>query len=74
MLLMHAGDQRLRCDAFLFGAKHNRRAVRIVGTDVGRGVADQILKAHPNVGLNIFDQVTEVNGAVGVRQGGGNEQ
>jgi hypothetical protein len=32
-----------------------------------------LLEAHPDVGLDVFDQVAEVDRAVGVRQGGGDE-
>jgi hypothetical protein len=70
---MHAFDQRLRRDAFLLGAQHDRRAVRVVGADVPALVAAHLLEAHPDVGLDVFDQVAEVDGAVGVGQGGGDE-
>ena len=68
MLAMHAGDQLFRRDAFLLGAQHDRRAVRVVGTDVPALVAGHFLEAHPDIGLDVFDQVAEVNGAVGVGQ------
>ena len=74
VFLVHAGDQRLRRNAFLFGAQHDRRAVRVIGTNVSGLVADQVLEAHPHIGLDVFDQVTEVDGAVGVGQSRGNEQ
>jgi hypothetical protein len=36
-------------------------------------VAAHLLKAHPDVGLDVFDQMAEVDGAVGVGQGAGDE-
>jgi hypothetical protein len=73
MLAMHAVDQLFRRDAFLLGAQHDRRAVRVVGADVPAFVAGHLLEAHPDVGLDVFDQMAEVDGAVGVGQGGGDE-
>jgi len=31
------------------------------------------LKAHPHVGLNIFEHVAQMNGAIGIGQGAGYE-
>ena len=45
----------------------------IVGADVVAFVAAQTLETHPDVGLDVFDHVAEVNGAVGIRQGAGYE-
>ena len=55
------------------GADHDRRAVRVVGTDVDAPVAAQLLEAHPDVGLDVLDQVAEMDRAVGVGQGCGDE-
>ncbi len=33
----------------------------------------RLLKPHPNVGLDVFDEVAKVNGTVGVRQSGSDE-
>ena len=74
VLLVHAGNQCFRGNAFLFGTQHDRRAVGIIGTDIGGVIADQVLEAHPHIGLDVFDQVTQVDGAVGVGQCRGNEQ
>ena len=45
----------------------------VVGAAVVALVAAQFLEAHPNVGLDVFDHVAEVDAAVGIGQGGGNE-
>ena len=71
---MHAGDERLGRDAFLFGAQHDGRAVRIVSTDISGVVADELLESDPHISLDIFNQMTEVDGAVGVGQCGCDEE
>ena len=48
--------------------------MRIVGTDVGAAVAGQFLKADPDIGLDVLHQVTDMNRAVRVGQGTGDEQ
>ena len=73
VLAMDALDQHLRRDALLLGAQHDRRAVRVVGADVPALVAEHLLEAYPDVGLDVFDEVAEVDRAIGVRQGGGDE-
>ena len=60
-------------DALFFGGEHDGRAVRVVGAAVVAFVAAQFLEAHPNVGLDVFDHVAEVDAAVGIGQRGGNE-
>jgi hypothetical protein len=74
MFVQYALDQLARRDAFLFGAQHDGRAVLVVRADVMHLVAAHALEAHPDVGLDVFDQMTEMDGAVGVGQGAGDEQ
>ena len=64
------GHELLRRLAGLLGRDHDRRAVRVVGADEMHLVALHALEAHPDVGLDVFDQMAEVDGAVGVGQGG----
>ena len=73
VFLEHAVDQLARADAFLFGAQHDRRAVLVVGADVMHFVAAHALEAYPDVGLDVLDQVAEMDRAVGVGQGAGDE-
>ena len=74
---MDAPDQCFGCDAFLFGTQHDRRAVRVVSANVpafGYPVFRlHLLEAHPDVGLDVFNEMAEVNGPVGVGQGRRNE-
>jgi hypothetical protein len=73
VLDVYARDQLLRGDAFLVGAQHYRRAVGVVGADVVHLVALHLLEAHPDVGLDVFHEVAEVDAAVSVRQRRGDE-
>ena len=69
----HAIDQLLGREPFLFGAQHDRRAMRVVRPDVIHLMALHSHEPYPDVGLDVFDQVTDVNLAIGVRQCGCNE-
>ena len=68
------GHELLRRLAGLFSRDHDRRAVRIVGTDEVDLGARHSLEPHPDVGLDVFHDVADVEVAVGVRQGGGDEE
>ena len=73
MLAVALIDELLRRDAFLFRAQHDGRAVRVVGADVVALMPAQALEAYPDIGLDIFHHVAEVNRAVGIRQGAGDK-
>ena len=64
MFVMHAGNQSVRRDAFFFGAQHDRGAMGIVGANIIGFVSAHFLEAHPNVGLDIFNQMAQVDVAV----------
>lgn len=59
-------DQRFRANTQLFRLEHNGGSVSIVSADVVTFVSPGFLKANPYIGLDIFDQMTKMNGAVGV--------
>jgi hypothetical protein len=69
----HIGDEGRFRPAFLLRTDHDRRAVRVIRTDEHAAVAAELLKAHPDIGLDVLDQMPEVNVPIGVRQRGGNE-
>ena len=54
-------EQRLGFAPFLLGANHRRGPVGVVGADVGHLVAAHALEAHPDVRLDVLDQVPEVD-------------
>ena len=68
------GHELLGCLARFFGRDHDRRAVRVVGTHKVDLAALHALEPHPNVGLDVLHDVADVEVAVGIRQGGGDEQ
>lgn len=70
---MGAGNQRLGRQPFFFRPQHDRCAVGVVGADVMHGVAPHALEAHPDVGLDVAHEVAEVDVAVGIGQGAGDE-
>lgn len=72
MRLLRSSDEFCFSDARLPGTDHHGRAVRIVRANVNAAVADQVLKSHPNIRLDVFNQMAEVDIAVGVGQGRGN--
>ena len=57
--------------AQLLGFQHDGRAVSIVGTNIAAVVAAHFLEAHPDIGLDGFQDMTQVQGAIGVGQGAG---
>ena len=73
VLGMHAGDQLLGREAFLFGAQHDRCAMGVVGADEPAFVAAHFLEAGPDVGLDVLDQVAEMDCAIGIGERAGNE-
>jgi hypothetical protein len=62
-------DQRFRTDTFLLGAQHYRRSVGVVSANIIATVPTHFLKSHPNIGLQIFDEMADMNRAIGVWQG-----
>ncbi len=76
VLLAAARDFRDECFGRLAGffrSQHDRRAVGIVGPHEMHRMALHPLEPHPDVGLDVFHEVTDVERPVGVRQGGGDE-
>ena len=70
---LDVGDQLFWRDAFFLGAQHDCRAVGVVCADVSALIAAMLLEAHPHIGLDVLEHVAEVNRAVGIGQGAGDE-
>jgi putative lipoprotein len=60
--------------AFLSGAHHDRRAVRVVRADVSCAMAAEALKSDPDVGLDVLDEVPEMDVTVCVGQSARDEK
>ena len=68
------GHKLLRGDACLLGGDHDGRAMRVVRAHEIDLVALHALETHPDVGLDVLHDVANVEVAIGVGQGGGNEE
>ena len=66
-------DQGFGLDAFFTRTQHDRCAVRVAGTYISAVMTDQLLKPHPDIGLDVLDQMPDMDRTVGVRQGAGDE-
>jgi hypothetical protein len=47
--------------------------VRVVGTQIDRPLAAKLLESHEDIGLDVLDEVPEVDVAVGVGERRGDE-
>ena len=68
------GYERLGRDAALLGRNHDGCAVHVVRAHEVHAVARHAFVADPNVGLDVLHDVAHVEGAVRIRQGGGDEK
>jgi len=66
--------ERFGSNAALQGAEFYRRAVRVVGRHVHRFVSEELLVPYVHVGLHGFEQVAQVDVAIGIGKGHGDEQ
>jgi len=73
VLGLDARDELLRGDPLGLRLEHHRCAVGVVRADVGAIVAGQAHRACPDVRLYGLEDVPEVERAVGVGQGAGDE-
>ena len=65
---LHLGDQLFLAAALLTRANHRGRAMRVVGAHVHAAIADELLEAHPDIGLNRLKQIPNVDIRVDVGQ------
>ena len=54
------GDEFRGLDAFLLGLEHRRRAMRVARAHIDAFVAPEALEPHPDVRLDVFHEVAEV--------------
>ena len=67
------GHKSLGCFASFFRSNHDGRSVSIVGTNKVNLVTLHALETHPDIGLDVLHDVPDVERAVGVGQGSGDE-
>jgi hypothetical protein len=65
---LHLSDQLLFATTLLPCSNHDRRSMRIVGTDKDTLATDELLKSHPYVGLNMLDHMADMDVPIGIRQ------
>lgn len=60
----------LRRDALFLGSDHHRGTMSVVRSDEVNGMTVHSLRPNPDVGLNIFHDVADMEMPIGIRQGG----
>ena len=66
--------QLVRCDPFGLRPEHDRRAVGVVRADEMHRMPLHPLEAHPDIGLDVLHDMSDVKRTVGVGQRGGDEE
>jgi hypothetical protein len=65
---LHLIEKRFRLATFLLSAKHGRSAVGVITAEVATVVSAELLEADPEVGLEILDEMAEMDARVDIRQ------
>ena len=66
-------EKTIVCFTIFFSFDHYGCAVGIVSADIGALLATELLEANPDVGLDVFQQMAEMNGAIGIGKGTGDQ-
>ena len=74
VLNVHALDELFRRHSQLLRREHDGCAVSIVGAEVMHRIPLHALITHPDVRLDVADQMAQMNGAVCVGEGVGDEE
>ena len=69
MFSTHAFNQDFRRGAFGLGLQHGRSAMSVIGADIDDAMATHFLVAHPDISLDVLQQMPDVDRAISVRQG-----
>ncbi len=73
VLLANSLDPFFFRDSMLLGADHDGGAMRIVSAYEDASMTAEFLEPHPNVGLDVLHQMANMDGPIGVGQGGSDE-
>ena len=65
---LHIGNDFFFTATFFAGTQHDGRAVRVISTHIQNVIPSQLLKAYPDVCLDVLDQVPDMNMSVGIGQ------
>ena len=74
MLLVHLRDEFVWADSETLRMEHDGSAMRVVRTDVQTVISPEPLKAGPDIGLDVLDQVAEVDRPICIGQSRRNEE
>ncbi len=74
MFTVYALNQLFRGNALVSRPQHDRGAMGVVGADIKGLVTLHLLKSDPYIGLDVFHQVTQVDGTIGIGQGTGHQE
>ena len=66
MLFLIAGNEFLGLDVVVSRSKHDGCSVRVIRTDKVAFVAIHALKSNPNIGLDVFHHVAQMNWPIGI--------
>ena len=66
-------DKLLGRNPLLPRRDHDRRAVCVCGADINAIMAAHLLESRPNVRLHVFDHMSHMEGAIGIRKGAADE-
>src|SRR5262245_24796836 len=73
MLNVILGNKFLGCYPGTLSIDFDGRAMRIISAHIHRVLSRHFEKAHEDIGLDIFDEMAQVNTAVGIGQSAGDE-
>lgn len=64
-------DELLRRNTLSLSAEHNGGAMSIIRTHIHTVMPSELLQAHPDIGLDSFHHMAEMNGAIGIGESAG---
>lgn len=65
--------QRLGCDPLFFGVQHDWRTMRVIGANKVHLMSLHPLESHPDISLDVLHHMADMESAVGVGKGSGDE-
>jgi hypothetical protein len=73
MLVVILGDKILRRHPRTLGIDFDRRAMGIISAHIHHVLPRHFEKAHENIGLDVLDEMAQVNTSIGVGQSAGDQ-
>jgi hypothetical protein len=73
MVAFDIGDMFFRTNSFFFGFQHDGGAVCVVCAEISAIMTTELLESHPDVRLGLLKNMPQMQVAIGIGQGTGNE-